>query len=253
MTPSRLDVTLAESGSVSSRHQAQQAIAAGRVRVNGRVAVKPSQVVTADDEIAVVEEPWVSRAAHKLIGALDDAGLSVPGRCLDAGASTGGFTQVLLSRGATRVYAIDVGHGQMSSVIAADPRVRLREGVNVKDLRLKDLDGEPVDLIVADLSFISLTAVLPALLPLATPTAHALLLVKPQFEVGRASLPSSGVVRDEAQRRMAVDNVAACAAALGWGEWWRGTSRLPGAHGNVEYFLAVSPISTSRANVGGPS
>jgi len=170
---------------------------------------------------------------------LDDSGLVVPGRCLDVGASTGGFTQVLLTRGATRVYAVDVGHDQTAAQVAEDSRVTLREGLNAKDLVLGDLDGAPVGLAVADLSFISLTAVLPALLPLIEPSGHALLLVKPQFEVGRAELPSSGVVRDAAARQAAVDNVAHAASELGWCEQWRGPSRLPGAHGNVEFFLLL--------------
>jgi len=236
----RLDVALVASGSVTTRHRAQLAIAGGRVRVNGVTAVKPSQPVTPDDEIAVDEDPWVSRAAHKLLGALDDAQLAVPTRCLDAGASTGGFTQVLLTRGAGRVYAVDVGHGQLAPEVAGDARVTARQGVNVKDLTLADLDGEPVGLIVADLSFISLTLVLPTLLPLVK--GDALLLVKPQFEVGKGKLGGSGVVRDERLRTQAVDGVAAAAASLGWREVWRGPSRLPGAHGNVEYFIHMRAL-----------
>jgi len=208
------------------------------VMVNSVVAVKASQLVAPDDRIEVVHDPWVSRAAHKLLGALDDTGLTVPARCLDAGASTGGFTQVLLSRGAETVYAVDVGHGQLASSIADDPRVVAREGVNVKDLRLEDLDGEKVGLLVADLSFISLTQVLPALLPLVAD--DALLLVKPQFEVGRGNV-GSGVVRDEGRRLKAVDKVCAATAELGWRVVWRGPSRLQGAHGNVEYFVHLRP------------
>jgi len=219
----------------------------GRVRVDGRVVTKPSHLVETEDDVVVDAVPWVSRAAYKLLGALDDSGLVVPDRCLDAGASTGGFTQVLLSRGARHVYAVDVGHGQMAPSVAADPRVTVHEGVNVKDLRLDALDGAPVDLLVADLSFISLTAVLPFLLPLVGPSGYALLLVKPQFEVGRSGLPSSGVVRDEAARVTAVDNVAQAAASLGWVERWRGRSHVLGVHGNEEFFLA---LSMGRAIVG---
>jgi len=222
-------------GLAATRHRAQLAVAGGRVRVNGITAVKPSQPVSSDDAIAVDDDPWVSRAAHKLLGALDDAQIPVPARCLDAGASTGGFTQVLLSRGAQRVYAVDVGHGQLAPEVAGDARVTARESVNVKDLTLADLDGEPVGLAVADLSFISLTLVLPALLPLVD--GDALLLVKPQFEVGKGKLGGSGVVRDERLRTQAVDGVAAAAGDLGWCEVWRGPSRLPGAHGNIECFL----------------
>jgi len=235
----RLDVALVEAGLTPTRHKAQLAIAAGRVRVNGLTAGKPAQPVKPDDQVALDNEPWVSRAAHKLLGALADARISVPARCLDAGASTGGFTQVLLSRGAERVYAVDVGHGQLDAQVASDARVTPREGVNVKDLTSADLDGDPVGLAVADLSFISLAAVLPALLPLVRD--DALLLVKPQFEVGRGKLGHSGVVRDERLRTQAVDGVAGAAASLGWREVWRGPSRLPGANGNVEYFLHLRP------------
>jgi len=238
MTPDgaqRLDVALVAAGLAPTRHRAQMAIAAGRVRVNGIEASKPAQPVRPEDEIAVDDDPWVSRAAHKLLGALDDAQLAVPSRCLDAGASTGGFTQVLLSRGAQRVYAVDVGHGQLAPEVAADARVTVREGLNVKDLTLADLNSEPVGLAVADLSFISLKLVLPALLPLVS--GDALLLVKPQFEVGKANLGDSGVVRDERLRAQAVDGVAAAATSLGWCEVWRGPSCLPGANGNIEYFI----------------
>jgi len=236
----RLDVALVASGSVTTRHRAQLAISGGRVRVNGFVANKPSQPVIPDDEIAVDDDPWVSRAAHKLLGALDDAHIAVPARCLDAGASTGGFTQVLLSRGAQRVYAVDVGHGQLAPEVAGDVRVTAREGVNVKDLTLADLDDEPVGLLVVDLSFISLTLVLPTLLPLVN--GDVLLLVKPQFEVGKGKLGGSGVVRDERLRTQAVDGVGAAAVSLGWREVWRGPSRLPGAHGNVEYFIHMRAV-----------
>ena len=233
----RLDVALVSAGLVRSRNQAQQLIADGRVTVAGSVAVKPSQMVAPGEALSVDAQPWVSRAAHKLLGALGDAGVAVPARCLDAGASTGGFTQVLLSRGASRVYAVDVGHDQLAPEIAGDARVVSLEGCNVKDLSLDDLDGEPVDLAVADLSFISLTAVLPSLLPLVATSGDVMLLVKPQFEVGRQALGSSGVVRDDALRQACVDRVSASAASLGWATVWRGVSRLPGAHGNTEYFV----------------
>ena len=235
--PGRLDVAMVEIGLATSRHRAQLAIATGRVTIKGVPAGKPSQMVTAGDRIDVVDEPWVSRAAHKLIGALDDTGITVPSRCLDAGASTGGFTQVLRIRGAEVVYAVDVGHGQLAPQIASDRRVVAREGLNIKNLSLGDLDGLPVGLAVADLSFISLRLVLPALLPLVVAGGDALLLVKPQFEVGRERLGSSGVVRDEALREGVVDAVCEAAACLGWATAWRGPSRVLGAHGNVEYFV----------------
>jgi len=237
--PGRLDVAMVEIGLATSRHRAQQAIAAGRVQINGAPVGKPSQMVAPGDRIDVVDEPWVSRAAHKLLGALDDTRLAVPARCLDAGASTGGFTQVLLSRGAEVVYAVDVGHGQLAQQIESDNRVIVREGVNIKDLRIGDLDDVPVGLAVADLSFISLRLVLPALLPLVAADGDVLLLVKPQFEVGRERLGGSGVVREEALRESVVDDVCEAAASLGWATVWRGPSRLVGAHGNVEYFVHV--------------
>jgi len=231
----RLDVALVQSGLVTSRSRSQRAIGDGRVMVDGVVCYRASQIVTPGQRIELEDDPWVSRAAFKLLGALDDAGLLVPGRCLDAGASTGGFTQVLLAKGARRVYAIDVGHGQMARQIANDPRVVVREGLNAKDLVLADVDGEPVGLLVADLSFISLTLVLPALLPLVD--GDALVLVKPQFEVGRERLGDGGVVHLEQEREAAVDKVCEAAVALGWTPRWRGQSRVPGVHGNIEYFV----------------
>lgn len=238
----RLDLRLVEAGLVRSRHQAQAAIAAGRVRVNGRLATKSAQVLASSDRFTLTNEPWVSRGAHKLLGALDDLEIQVPERCLDAGASTGGFTQVLLSRGAKHVYAVDVGHGQLAPEIAGDARVTALEGRHVNDLSLTDLDGLPVGLAVADLSFISLTLVLARLLSCVSPDGSALLLVKPQFEVGRGAVPSSGVVRDEQARRSAVDSVARAGADLGWKESWRGESHLPGTRGNIEYFLWLQPV-----------
>ncbi|MFT3887145.1 MAG: TlyA family RNA methyltransferase [Arachnia sp.] len=233
----RLDVALVERGLARSRTQAARLLADGAVTVNGRPAAKASMPVGPDDAIAAAADTWVSRAAHKLIGALDDAGVAVPPRVLDAGASTGGFTQVCLQRGAERVYAVDVGHGQLAASIAADPRVVVHEGLNLRDLTPAHLDGDPVDLVVGDVSFISLTLLLPRLLPVIAEGGSALLLVKPQFEVGREKLGAGGVVRDEALRTSAVDGVSAAARALGWRERWRGRSVLPGSSGNVEYFV----------------
>jgi len=233
----RLDVALVERGLARSRTQAARLLAEGRVTLNGTPAAKASTPVHDGDEIAAVEERWVSRAAHKLLGALDDSGVAVAGRVLDAGASTGGFTQVCLDRGATRVYAVDVGHGQLAEPISAHPRVVVHEGLNLRDLTLDNLDGAPVDLVVGDVSFISLTLLLPRLLGALAQGGEALLLVKPQFEVGRERLGAGGVVRDPALREQAVAGVVAAAEALGWRERWRGESRLPGASGNVEYFV----------------
>lgn len=237
----RLDVALLAAGLARSRTQAARLIAAGRVEVDGHVAARPAQGVSAASRLVVVAaEPWVSRAAHKLIGALDESGTAVAGRVLDAGASTGGFTQVCLARGADRVYAFDVGHGQLAPELAADPRVVRRDGLNLRDLTLADVEGEPVDLVVGDVSFISLTLLLAPLLSVLAPDGTALLLVKPQFEAGRRALVRKGVVRDEAIRLAAVADVVAAALALGWRCDWRGVSPLPGGDGNVEYFVRLT-------------
>ena len=236
----RLDQELVRRGLARSRGQAAEAVRAGRVRVNGRPASKPSVPVAATDAIAVdAADHYVSRAAHKLLGALDASGLTIAGRVLDAGASTGGFTQVALERGAATVYAVDVGHGQLAPAIRDDPRVLVREGLNLRDLTLGDLGGAPVDVIVGDVSFISLKLLLAPLLAVLRPDGAALLLVKPQFEVGRGGLDARGVVRDEGVRRQCVDAVAAEAARLGWPETWRGPSGTPGTAGNIEWFLLL--------------
>ncbi|MFT4295977.1 MAG: TlyA family RNA methyltransferase [Micropruina sp.] len=246
----RLDQELVRRGLARSRGQAADAVRSGHVQVNGRPAGKPATPVAPSDSIEVsVTDHYVSRAAHKLLGALDDSGLRVAGRVLDAGASTGGFTQVVLERGADPVYAVDVGHGQLAAAVRDDSRVVVREGLNLRDLSLDDLDAEPVDLIVGDVSFISLKLLLPALLAVLRPDGAALLLVKPQFEVGRGGLDARGVVRDEKVRRQCVDEVAAEAARLGRPETWRGVSRTPGSAGNVEWFVLLGgrPVP-----VGGP-
>jgi len=195
-------------------------------------------------DLSVEADDWVSRAAHKLIGALDQSGLSVPPRVLDAGASTGGFTQVLLHRGARRVYAFDVGHDQLVPLLRDDPRVVVREGLNIRDLVLADVEGEPVDLVVADVSFISLTLLLGPLFGVLSREGVALLMVKPQFEVGREALGSGGVVRDEGSRLAAVQAVIASASALGWRPTWQAPSQLPGPAGNREYFVALRFVGT---------
>jgi len=234
----RLDRALVEAGWFGSRAQAQDAIRAGRVSIDGRVVSKSSTDVGASAPIQVSgDRHYVSRAAHKLLGALAESGVRVPDRVLDAGASTGGFTQVALEAGAQCVYAIDVGHGQLVDLLRDDPRVVVRERLNLRELTLADLDGVPVGLVVADVSFISLTMILEQLLDVLTPDGHALLLVKPQFEVGRAGLDDRGVVRDPALRKRAVDAVLAAAAGLGWTARWQGQSGLPGESGNVEFFI----------------
>jgi 23S rRNA (cytidine1920-2'-O)/16S rRNA (cytidine1409-2'-O)-methyltransferase len=210
------------------------------VRVGGQVATKPATAVEAGAALVVEEddgERWVSRGAHKLLGALAAFGYDPAGRrALDAGASTGGFTEVLLRNGAAHVVAADVGYGLLAWSLRTDPRVTVLERVNVRNLTL-DQVGEPVDLVVADLSFIPLGLVLPALVACATPEADLLPMVKPQFEVGREALPSGGVVRDPSARMSAVRRVAEQASGLGLGVRGVVASPLPGPSGNVEYFL----------------
>ncbi len=206
----------------------------------GQTATKPATAVEATTPLVVEAPPgpsYASRGGHKLAGALDAFGYTPAGRrALDAGASTGGFTDVLLQRGAASVVAVDVGYGQLAWALQSDERVTVLDRTNVRALTL-DQVGDPVDLVVADLSFISLGLVLPALLACATADADLMPMVKPQFEVGRERLPSGGVVRDPALRAEAVRGVAEQAAALGLGVRGVTASPLPGPSGNVEYFL----------------
>ena len=233
----RLDVALATRGLARSRSHAAELIKDDRVQIDGRVATKAATDVSEATQIIVDTDPWVSRAAHKLLGALADTGVTVPDRVLDAGASTGGFTQVLLDAGAQRVYAVDVGHGQLARQLVADPRVVNLEGTHLRDLTLDHLEGEPVSLAVADVSFISLTHVLAPIINVLAPGAEALVLVKPQFEVGREKLGPGGVVRSPELHWEAIDAVIAEAARLGFDTAWQGESHLPGPAGNVEFFL----------------
>jgi 23S rRNA (cytidine1920-2'-O)/16S rRNA (cytidine1409-2'-O)-methyltransferase len=247
----RLDRAVHARGLARSRSHAQELIAQGAVWVNGEPETKASRVVAEDAVItlAVPEDHYVSRAAHKLIGALDafgGLGLDVVGRqALDAGASTGGFTQVLLERGVSHVTAVDVGHGQLSPVIAADPKVTVIEGVNVRDLE-RGSPGTDADLVVADLSFISLTLVMAALRTVAADDADFVLMVKPQFEVGRRGLDKHGVVVSPALRAQAV--TAVCESAHSEGLVVRAFQRspLPGPSGNVEFFVWVSQAWQAR-------
>ena len=235
----RLDRALAARGLARSRTEAQALIAAGQVRVDGRSADKASLRVADEADLAVegARLPFVSRGGLKLAGALDTFAVPVTGRtALDVGASTGGFTDCLLQRGAARVVAVDAGHGQMVPALASDPRVASREGVNARFLRPGDFDAS-FDLIVADLSFISLTLVLPALVPLLRPGGDMVVLVKPQFEVGAAHLGKGGLVRDPAQRARAVQRVGDAAAALGLETRGQRTSPILGGDGNEEFLL----------------
>ena len=235
----RLDVELVSRDLVRSRTLAARLIKEGKVRVAGSVVNKPSTPVDAHTPITAEQEPWVSRGAYKLLGGLDDLDVRVPPLVLDAGASTGGFTQVVLDRGAERVFAIDVGHGQMAPQLAEDPRVVMREGLNLRDLTLDDLDGQPVDLVVGDVSFISLTMLLEPLSVATHDASQMLLLVKPQFEVGRKDLGARGVVTDPMLQARAVDTVVSQASALGWTLMGTAPSRITGQDGNREFFVHV--------------
>lgn len=243
MTPRRrLDAELVRRGLARSRDEAAQLIGRGAVTVGGLVASKPATAVAADAAVVVRDEQspsYASRGAYKLIGALETFGphgLYVSGRrCLDAGASTGGFTDVLLREGAEQIVAVDVGYGQLAWALRNDDRVVVHDRTNVRTLSTELLDG-PVDLVVADLSFISLRLVLPALTAVTRDDGDQLLMIKPQFEVGKDRVGKNGVVRDPALRAEAIVAVAECAADNGWGTCDVVASPLPGPAGNVEYF-----------------
>jgi 23S rRNA (cytidine1920-2'-O)/16S rRNA (cytidine1409-2'-O)-methyltransferase len=230
---------LVDLGLAESRTRAQALILAGLVRVNGQTAAKAGQAVSEDAQLEVIrpEHPYVSRGGVKLAGVLDHFALDVTGMtCLDAGASTGGFTDCLLQRGAAHVTAVDVGYGQLAHKLRVDPRVTVMERANMRSLDPEIAPG-PFDLITADLSFISLTLVLPALASRLAPQGNLLPLVKPQFEAGREHVGQGGVVRDEAARQAAVEKVAACMSGLGLTVLGSVQSSLPGPAGNLEYFI----------------
>lgn len=285
----RLDAELVRRKLARSREHASQLIAAGRVTVGGAVATKPATQVETSAALVVIEDDsdpdYVSRGGHKLAGALyafseeyrqgagagqesgvrpaagAGPGLEVAGRrALDAGASTGGFTDVLLRAGAAEVLAVDVGYGQLAWSLQSDERVSVYDRTNVRELTLERIGGKPVDLVVGDLSFIPLGLVLPALVRCAAPDADLVLMVKPQFEVGKERLGSGGVVRSAELRAEAVRTVAGRAAELGLGVLGVTASPLPGPSGNVEYFLwmragapALDPADVDRAVAEGPS
>ena len=237
----RLDAELVRRGMARSRAQAAGLIASGRVEVRGMQATKPATGVDGDTPVRVIDtqtREYASRGGHKLAGALEVfAGLAVAGRrCLDAGASTGGFTDVLLRRGAAQVVAVDVGYGQLAWGLRTDERVQVLDRTNVRSLTPEQIGGR-ADLTVADLSFISLGVVLPALSACTADDGDLLPMVKPQFEVGRESLGSGGVVRDQKLRAAAIRGVTQRAAELGWGTAGVVRSPLPGPSGNVEFFV----------------
>jgi 23S rRNA (cytidine1920-2'-O)/16S rRNA (cytidine1409-2'-O)-methyltransferase len=237
----RLDQALFDRGLFPSREQARRAVMAGLVEVDGRRVDKAGTPVAPDAELAVVgaKEPFVSRAGRKLAGALDRLGLDPAGLvCLDAGASTGGFTDCLLQRGAARVYALDVGYGQLDARLRADPRVVVMERVNVRHLAADALP-ERCDLATVDVSFISLVKVVPALLPHLAADGRLLVLIKPQFEAGRGAVGKGGILRDEAVRRRTVERVVEELAGLGLEPLATLDSAVPGAGGNREAFALL--------------
>ena len=242
----RLDAALAARGLARSRTHAASLIADGLVTVDGRPVVKASTRVAEDADLAVApSDQYVSRAAHKLIAALDAFAIDVAGRvALDMGASTGGFTQVLRERGAEPVIAVDVGHGQLAASVAADPGVISVEGLNVRHMTAASLaaasgvSAAPM-IVTGDLSFISLTHVLPAVRATASPEADVVLLIKPQFEVGRTAV-KGGLVSDSALRADAVATVLWSAWDAGFGILGVESSPLPGTHGNREYLVHIT-------------
>ena len=252
MTRRRLDAELVRRGLATSRAAAKEAVDAGMVRVGGAVAARPATLVTPDVAIDLVGDdlrPFVSRAGGKLAAALDRFGVDPAGlRCLDAGSSTGGFTAALLPRGASHVIAVDVGYGQLAWSIRTDERVTVLERTNVRDLTPEVLPYAP-ELVVADLSFISLNLVLSTLATIAAPGATFLLLVKPQFEAGRADVGGGGVVRDPAVWSRVLQDVIAAGAGLGLGARALMASPLPGPAGNVEFVLQLGPGATDGADI----
>lgn len=241
MKGERLDERVFREGLAPSRTAAQALIIAGRVLVDDERIDKSGTRISADRTIRLKggARPYVSRGGEKLAAALADLDFDPTGLvCLDVGASTGGFTDCLLQRGATRIVAIDVGHSQMHSSLLLDSRVEVRERINARNIRPEDFD-DIFGLVVVDVSFISLELVLPPI-HACTPDAEWLLLVKPQFEVGREQVGKGGVVREDALREAAADGVAKVAALLGRRELGRVDSQVPGPKGNREIFLRIS-------------
>ena len=233
----RLDRLMVERGLAESREKAQALIMAGEVRVNGQKAVKPGQPV--DVEVAVevlARPPFVSRGGFKLAGALRHFGVDPTGKvCLDIGSSTGGFTDALLQAGAARVHCVDVGAGQLDWKLRNDPRVAVHEGINGRDLKFDDV-GEAADLLVCDVSFISLTLILPAAVPLLQPGGQMVILIKPQFEVGKGQVGKGGIVRDPALHEAACRRVTQAVTDLGF-ETSIMESPILGAEVNKEFLL----------------
>ncbi len=230
-----------ERGLAPTREKAQALILAGQIHINGRRADKAGMPVPADARVELVGEPprYVGRGGIKLEGAMEDFSLDPTGKiCLDIGSSTGGFTDCLLQHGAARVYAVDVGKGQLDWKLRQDARVAVREGINARHLKPEDI-GEPVDWVTLDVAFISVAKILPAALACARPGATFLILVKPQFELSQKQVGKGGIVRDPALHREAVEKVSQAAVEVGLDEIQVRESRLPGAEGNREFFLCA--------------
>jgi 23S rRNA (cytidine1920-2'-O)/16S rRNA (cytidine1409-2'-O)-methyltransferase len=237
MKKQRLDVVLVERGLVDTRSKAQSLIMARRVLVNGQFVDKAGANVAEDDEvrIAELEHPWVGRGGMKLAQALKTFAINVDGKtCADIGASTGGFTDVMLKHGAKKVYAIDVGYGQLDVSLRNNPRVVNREKVNARYLQAESFE-EPIDFVSIDVSFISLKLILPAVTEFLR--GELVALIKPQFEVGKHEVGKGGIVRDEAKRAAAIEAVVACASELGFAVHGVIESPIKGAEGNVEYLM----------------
>ena len=233
----RLDRLLVERGLAESREKAQAIIMAGEVLVEGQKALKPGHSIDVSSRIEVTgKAPYVSRGGVKLAAALESFGIAVDGAvCMDAGSSTGGFTDCLLQHGAARVHAVDVGAGQLDWKLRNDPRVVVHEGINARNLRFEDI-GEPIDLATLDVSFISATLILPAMAPLLRPEGRMVILVKPQFEVGKGQVGKGGIVRRPELHEAACVRVAEAAKNLGF-ETSIMESPIRGAEGNKEFLL----------------
>ena len=237
MSKQRLDVALVARGLCDTRSKAQSLIMARRILVNGKHVDKAGAAVADDDELRIeaLEHPWVGRGGMKLAHALREFGIGVAGKvCADVGASTGGFTDVMLKHGAAKVYAIDVGYGQLDASLRNDPRVVNREKINARFLTAADFD-EVIEFVSIDVSFIPLKLILPAVATVLR--GELVALIKPQFEVGKGDVGKGGIVRDEAKRQAAVEAVAAAALALGFGIRGIIESPIKGAEGNVEFLM----------------
>ena len=245
MKKQRLDVALVERGLVETRSKAQSLIMARRVLVNGQFVDKAGANVAADDDVAIaaLEHPWVGRGGMKLAHAVQQFAIDLDGKvCADIGASTGGFTDVMLKHGARKVYAIDVGYGQLDVSLRNDPRVVNREKVNARYLQPDNFD-EPIDFVSIDVSFISLKLILPAVINFLD--GELVTLIKPQFEVGKREVGKGGIVRDEGKRQAAVDGVVACARELGFEVRGVIESPIKGAEGNIEYLMNAVTVKNT--------